>query len=168
MAPKRPPKATPKLDQKWIQNGIQFWAALGPILGSILGPKTDRPGGHIFQCFSVKSRPRSKHSSFSCFPVCVFFVFFVIFKTLFGSKNANSPVPEACFAPRLGAPKNCFFSRFSGLLFWLHVGSVLAPSWPHPGLSWPLLAHLGPCWPHLGVVFFLLLREILARSSRPF
>ena len=49
-------------------------------------------------------------------------------------------------------PQKQFFSRFSGLLFWLHVGSVLAPSWPHPGLSWPLLAHLGPSWPHLGSI----------------
>ena len=67
------PKATPKLDQKWIQKGRQFWAALGPILGSVLGPKTCAHGGHSFQGFSVKSRPRSKHSSFSCFHGCVFF-----------------------------------------------------------------------------------------------
>ena len=78
-----PPKATPKLDQKWVQKGIQFWAALGPILGSVLGPKTVSSGGHIFQGFSVKSRPRSKHSSFSCFHVCVCVFFDVFWEFLF-------------------------------------------------------------------------------------
>ena len=74
------PKATPKLDQKWVQKGSQFWAALGPILGSILEPKTMVCGGHIFQDFLIKSRPRSKHSSFSCFHGCVFFGSFYFLK----------------------------------------------------------------------------------------
>ena len=67
------------------------------------------------------------------------------------------------FGVQNGSARGAHFSRFFGVSpeppsgpilasFWLHVGSVLAPSWPHPGLSWPLLAHLGPSWPHLGSI----------------
>ena len=167
MGPRWHPKSAQKRPQNCTKNGSKNGSNFGLLLDlfwdPFWGPKRFRPG-------------------------VTFFKIFVIFKTLFGSKNANSPVKTACFAPWLGAlnglvfnvfchfqdplriekckqscknclfcspargPKKLFFSRFSGLLFWLHVGSVLAPSWPHPGLSWPLLAHLGPSWPHLGLI----------------
>ena len=82
----------------------------------------------------------------------LFFKLFVIFKTLFGSKNANSRLKNTLFAPQIGVLKNCFFQDFLDFYF----GSMLVPSWPHlgshPGLSWPLLAHLGLSWPHLGSI----------------
>ena len=102
-----------------------------------------------------------------------FFHFFgVIFRTLFGSKNANSPVKTACFAPWLGALnglvfkvfchfqdplriekckqscKNCLFcspARGPKKLFFFKVfwTSILAPCWFRLG---PILA---PSWPLL-------------------
>ena len=123
------PKAPPNLDQKWLQKGIQFWAALGPILGSILGSKTRRLGGTHFQGFSVKSRPRSKHSSFSCFQMCVCFLCFwgvFIFANRGVSKmgSVSGPVLDSILAPKWfpkWSPKwsqNQFFFKLSlGALF---------------------------------------------------
>ena len=34
-------------------------------------------------------------------------------------------------------------------LMWLHLGLMLASSWPILASSWP---HLGPSWPHLGLI----------------
>ena len=70
----KPPKATPKLDKKWLQKGIQLgcsWTRFGFRFGAQNVCARGALGGHIFQGFSVKSRPRCKHSSFSCFHVCV-------------------------------------------------------------------------------------------------
>ena len=81
-----------------------------------------------------------------------FFQVFLSFQDPLRIEKCKQSCTGGMFCSPARGPQKLFFSRFSGLLFWLHVGSVLAPSWPHPGLSWPLLAHLGPSWPHLGSI----------------
>ena len=172
MAPKRPPKATPKFDEKWIQKGVHFWAALGLLLGSVLGLKTRPLGGHIFQVFRsfrvhflerrLLRKPcflqgKTKVLGFILGPKTdpcgdPFFQVFCHFQNSLRLEKCKQSCTGGSFCSPARGPKKLFFSRFSGLLFWLHVGSVLAPSWPHPGLSRPLLAHLGPSWPHLGSI----------------
>jgi len=129
-------------------------------LGSVLGPKTYAPGGYIFQSFRsfwvpflerrllrkpCFLRGKSKVVGFILGPKTDpfgdrFSKLFVIFKTLFGSKNANSLIREAVFAPQLGAPKNCFFK-----VSWT---SILAPCWFRLGLL------LGPAFS--GILLLLL------------
>ena len=82
-----------------VHTGNRCWLVLGPLGAPKWAPKWAQnqdlarnirlfqafsvsTRGHIFQDFSVKSRPRSKHSSFSCFHMCVCFLQF--FESLFG------------------------------------------------------------------------------------
>ena len=100
------------------------------------------PCVRVFLCFfgacSVTSRPRSKHSSFSCEKNECFE------RGLEFTENLEKSRPRS---------KHSSFSC-SRAPFWPYLGLILAPSWPLLGSSWP---HLGPSWPHLGPILGLLL-----------
>ena len=116
----------PFLERRLLQKPC-FLQGKSKVLGFILDPKSDPSGDPFFQAFCHFQNPLR------------------IEKCKQSSKNCTFCSPDR-------GSKKLFFSRFSGLLFWLHVGSVLAPSWPHPGLSWLLLAPLGLSWRHLGSI----------------
>ena len=108
----------------------------------------------LFGSFSVKSRPRSKHSSFSSFHA---------FMILPKNSPKTSKIThtwkhekDECFERGLVFTENLEKTKprskhssfsCSRAPFWPYLGLILAPSWLLLGSSWP---HLGPSWPHLG------------------